>query len=70
VRSIYRWHGDVHETIEARAFLRSRTSLVETLTAYIVERHPYDVPNVTALPIIAGNPEYLDWIRAETILDE
>jgi periplasmic divalent cation tolerance protein len=70
VRSIYRWQGSVHETIEARAFLRSRTSLVEALTAYVVERHPYDVPNVTALPIIAGNPEYLDWIHAETILDE
>lgn len=70
VRSIYRWQGSVHETTEARAFLRSRISLVDALTAYVVERHPYDVPNVTALPIIAGNPEYLDWIRTETILDE
>ena len=69
VRSIYRWQGSVHETIEARAFLRSRTSLVEALTAYVVERHPYDVPNVTALPIVAGNPDYLDWIRTETRTD-
>jgi periplasmic divalent cation tolerance protein len=70
VRSIYRWQGSIHEAIEARAFLRSRTPLVEALTAYVVERHPYDVPNVTALPIIAGNPEYLDWIHRETVLDE
>jgi periplasmic divalent cation tolerance protein len=69
VRSIYRWQGDVHETTEARAFLRSRARLVGALTAYVVERHPYDVPNVTALPIIAGNPDYLDWIRTETAVD-
>jgi periplasmic divalent cation tolerance protein len=46
--------------------LRSRTALLDALTAYVVERHPYEVPNVTALPIIAGNPNYLDWIRDET----
>ena len=69
VRSIYQWQGDVHETTEARAFLRSRARLVDALTAYVVERHPYDVPNVTALPIIAGNPDYLDWIRTETRAD-
>lgn len=69
VRSIYRWQGSVHEITEARAFLRSRTRLVDALTAYVVERHPYDVPNVTALPIVAGNPEYLDWIRTETTRD-
>ena len=69
VHSIYQWHGDVRETTEARAFLRSRARLVDALTAYVVERHPYDVPNVTALPIIAGNPDYLDWIRTETTAD-
>ena len=39
------------------------------MTAYVVERHPYDVPNVTALPIIAGNPDYLNWVRTETMAD-
>jgi periplasmic divalent cation tolerance protein len=70
VRSIYRWKGSVHETMEARAFLRSRMGLVDAVTAYVVERHPYEVPNVTAFPIIAGNPEYLDWIHTETGLNE
>jgi periplasmic divalent cation tolerance protein len=69
VRSIYRWQADIHEAAEARAFLRSRTRLIDALTAYVVERHPYEVPNVTALPIIGGNPEYLDWIRTETTDD-
>lgn len=69
VHSIYQWQGDVHESTEARAFLRSRARLADALTTYVVERHPYDVPNVTVLPIIAGNPDYLDWIRTETTAD-
>ena len=66
ITSIYRWDGAVHETTEARAFLRSRFDLLDDLTAYVVERHPYEVPNVTAIPIVGGNPDYLAWVRAET----
>lgn len=66
VTSMYRWKGAVREATEARAFLRSRTELLDALVNYVVERHPYEVPNVTALPLIGGNPDYLAWIRAET----
>ena len=66
ITSIYRWEGAVHETTEARAFLRSRVDLLDDLIAYVVERHPYEVPNVTAMPIVGGNPDYLAWVRAET----
>src|SRR4051794_34386830 len=59
VTSIYRWDGTVHETTEARAFLRSRQDLLDDVVRYVVARHPYEVPNVTALPIIGGNPGYL-----------
>ena len=59
--------GAVHEASEARAFLRTRLGLVDSLVSAVVERHPYEVPNVTALPIVAGNPDYLDWIRRETV---
>src|SRR3954454_24780966 len=62
--SIYRWEGVVHETTEARAFLRSRLELVEAIVAYVAPRHPYDVPNVTAIPIVGGNPAYLAWIHS------
>lgn len=66
ITSIYRWEGSVHDAIEARAFLRSRSELLDDLTAYVVERHPYAVPNVTAAAIVGGNPRYLEWIQAET----
>jgi periplasmic divalent cation tolerance protein len=66
IMSVYRWQGDLQQAAEARAFLRSRTSLLDDLTAYVVERHPYEVPNVTAVPLIGGNPDYLAWLERET----
>jgi periplasmic divalent cation tolerance protein len=66
IASIYRWQGDVRTTTEARAFLRSRRALLDALVAYVVDRHPYEVPNVTALPLVGGNPDYLAWLSAET----
>jgi periplasmic divalent cation tolerance protein len=56
VTSIYRWRGSVHTTPEARAFLRSRRALLDELVAYVVARHPYEVPNITALPLVGGTP--------------
>jgi periplasmic divalent cation tolerance protein len=66
ITSIYRWHSAVHETTEARAFLRSRRYLLDDLTRFVVARHPYEVPNITALPIIGGNPDYLAWVQEAT----
>lgn len=64
--SIYRWDGEVHEAQEARAFIRTRVSLVPAIVAYIRPKHPYAVPNITALPIVDGNPDYLAWVHEET----
>jgi periplasmic divalent cation tolerance protein len=66
VSSIYRWEGNVHETTEARAFLRSRFDVLDELVTYVLERHPYEVPNVTAIPILGGNPAYLAWAEKAT----
>jgi periplasmic divalent cation tolerance protein len=66
VTSIYRWRGAVETTTEARAFLRSRRALLDELVAYVVARHPYEVPNITALPLVGGNPDYLAWLSTET----
>jgi periplasmic divalent cation tolerance protein len=70
VTSIYRWEGAVHTTTEARAFLRSRVVLIARIVDFVRARHPYEVPNATALPIVAGNPDYLAWVRSETVNDE
>jgi periplasmic divalent cation tolerance protein len=66
IRSVYRWAGTVHDDGEARVALHTRRSLVEAIVARSKEVHPYDVPCVIALPLVGGNPDYLDWLRAET----
>ena len=67
IRSIYRWDGAVHDDAEARVALHTRLSLVDRIIERAGAEHPYEVPCVIALPVIAGNPAYLDWVRAETV---
>lgn len=67
IRSIYRWDGAVQDDPEARVALHTRLSLVDRIVERADAEHPYDVPCVIALPVIAGNPAYLDWVRAETM---
>jgi periplasmic divalent cation tolerance protein len=69
VRSIYRWDGVVQDEAESRVALHTRTALVEAIVARTRELHPYEVPCVIALPLVAGNPAYLEWITAETAGD-
>ena len=66
IRSVYRWEGDIHDEPEARVALHTRRSLVPAIVARVGELHPYDVPCVIALPLVGGNPAYLQWIAAET----
>ncbi len=66
IRSVYRWQGRVHDEPEARVGLHTRRSLVPAVVARTAELHPYDVPCVIALPLVGGNPGYLEWIAAET----
>jgi periplasmic divalent cation tolerance protein len=66
IRSIYRWDGAVQDDPEARVALHTRTELVERIVERADAEHPYDVPCVLALPVVAGNPAYLDWVRRET----
>ena len=67
IRSIYRWQGAVHDEVEARVALHTRASLVERIIERAEAEHPYDVPCVLALPVLAGNPAYLAWVHAETL---
>ena len=64
--SVYWWQGALEQAHEAMLILKTRTELVERLTARIRELHSYECPCVVALPIGAGNPDYLAWIVKET----
>jgi periplasmic divalent cation tolerance protein len=66
IRSVYRWDGAVHDEAEARVGLHTRWSLVPAIVGRTAELHPYDVPCVIALPLVGGNPAYLEWLAAGT----
>ena len=66
IDSFYWWQGKVNEEREVALFAKTRVELVEAVIARVRALHSYSVPCVVALPILAGNPAFLDWIGAET----
>jgi periplasmic divalent cation tolerance protein len=66
VQSIYRWQGAVESATEIPLFIKSTATNYPALEAAIRDRHPYQVPEIIALPVERGLPAYLDWIATET----
>ena len=62
IRSIYRWEGKVRDEPEALGIAKARRDAVERLVARLKALHAYKVPEILALPILAGNPDYLAWV--------
>ena len=65
MQSVYWWQGQLEEARETVVILKTVGSAAERVIARVRALHSYDVPCAIALPITAGNPAYLDWIRAE-----
>ena len=66
ITSIYRWQGKIETSEEWRCEAKSRQESYARIEATIRGLHPYQVPEIIALPIVAGSPEYLRWLEAET----
>ncbi len=66
IRSVYRWDGEVQTATEHMMLIKTRANLVPKVEARVKELHGYEVPEVIALPIIAGAKSYLDWVFAST----
>ncbi len=64
LRSIYRWEGKVREDAEALLILKTTRRRFQALRARVLSLHPYQVPEVLALPVVAGHPAYLEWVAA------
>jgi periplasmic divalent cation tolerance protein len=67
VTSVYRWQGDVEQATEWYCVMKTTGARYGALAAWIAEHHPYDTPELIATPIVAGAPDYLAWITAETV---
>jgi periplasmic divalent cation tolerance protein len=66
VTSTYRWQGAVETATEWHVWMKTTEARLESLIELIRSNHTYDVPEIIATPITAGNPAYLEWVAAET----
>ena len=66
VHSLYHWRGEIETADETPVAIKTRSALYPQLEAAIRARHPYELPEIIAVPITHGLPAYLDWIAAET----
>lgn len=63
--SIYRWEGDVQEDPEVLLILKTHADRLESLMEKVSALHPYDVPEILALPVSEGLPSYMQWVARE-----
>jgi len=66
MESLYWWKGKIEEGKEAVLLAKTRTGLMQELTAEVKRLHSYDIPCVVSVPVSEGNKEFLDWIEKET----
>ena len=64
IRSIYSWKGKIESDAERLLVMKTTSERFEALRAAIVGRHPYEVPEVIAVPIERGHTPYLEWLDA------
>ena len=66
VESMYHWRGEIETAREVPVVIKTRRALYNEVEAAIVAVHPYELPEVIAVPLIHGLAGYLDWIGTET----
>lgn len=60
--AIYRWEGQIQRDTEVLLLIKTVAAAVAPLTARLQQLHPYQVPEIIALPIVAGSDQYLQWL--------
>jgi periplasmic divalent cation tolerance protein len=66
VASIYRWQGQVEQASEIPLLIKTTQARYQEIEQAILQAHPYEVPEIVALPLAAGLPAYLAWMQHET----
>jgi periplasmic divalent cation tolerance protein len=63
--STYQWKGNIEKAEEWQCVIKSREDRYKEIEEVIKSIHPYEVPEIIAIPIIAGSGEYLNWLQGE-----
>ncbi len=68
VQTIYRWGSEVAEEPETLLLIKTNGERYPELERFIKERHPYEVPEIVALPVDRASPEFLHWLNGSLSL--
>ena len=66
--SIYRWNGKVENAAEVPVLIKTRAQRYDEVAAAIRRLHPYELPEIVAVPVGRGLDEYLEWVAGETTI--
>lgn len=62
LQSVYRWKGEVHHEGEALLIVKTTKDRFDALKEAVLQRHPYELPEVIAVTVDRGHAPYLDWV--------
>jgi len=65
IESTYRWQGELQSDRESLLLIKTVAGALEALEKRIIELHPYELPEVVAVPITTGSAGYLDWLESQ-----
>ncbi len=65
ITSVYRWQGNIEQETESLLIIKSLTNQYQAIEDSIKQRHPYEVPEIIALPITKGSAEYIHWLEQQ-----
>jgi len=64
--SVYRWQGKIEEAAEVPVLIKTSEDAYPALERSLRELHPYELPEIIAVPLAHGLPDYLGWVLAQT----
>ncbi len=67
IQSVYRWEEKICDDSETLLICKSKKACLKSIVSRVKELHSYDVPEIIALPITGGNPDYLTWVDENTL---
>lgn len=65
-RSVYRWQGEIESAQEVPLLIKTTTERYAAVEEAIRSAHPYELPEIIAVPVAQGLPDYLGWVATET----
>ena len=67
--SVYRWQGKIETADEVPLLIKTRAEIYPEVESAIKRLHPYELPEIVAVPVQHGSAEYLEWINSATVTE-